>query len=152
MKYADIILPLAIANTYTFGVPIEFQEKIKIGMRVEVQFGKRKIYSGLVMKLHNQKPEVYDVKPIRSIIDENPIVNESHIAFWQWIATYYMCNLGDVMNAALPSFLKMESETYVVMNDELNFDEYELSDDEFMVMQALQIRKEQKERFTNESK
>ena len=113
MKYADVILPLAVANTYTFGIPIEFQNTIQIGIRVEVQFGKRKIYSGIVMKIHNNKPEVYEVKPIRSIIDNTPIVNEEQISFWQWVASYYMCSLGEVMNAALPAFMKMESETYI---------------------------------------
>jgi primosomal protein N' (replication factor Y) len=146
MKYADVILPLAVANTYTFGVPFELQSKIQVGCRVEVQFGKRKIYSGIVQSVHNRKPELYEVKPIRSILDENPLVTEQQIQYWQWIASYYMCTIGEVMSAALPSYLKLESETFVILNDEVNIDDYELSDDEFMVLQALQIRMEKQRR------
>jgi primosomal protein N' (replication factor Y) (superfamily II helicase) len=145
MKYADVILPLAVANTYTFGVPFELQSNIRVGCRVEVQFGKRKIYSGIVQALHDNKPDVYEVKPIRSLLDEGPMVTEKQIQYWQWIASYYMCTVGEVMSAALPSYLKLESETYVVLNDDVNIDEHELTDDEFMVLQALQLRKEKKE-------
>jgi primosomal protein N' (replication factor Y) len=119
MKYADVILPLAVANTYTFGIPIELQTSIQIGCRVEVQFGKRKIYSGIVHRLHDHTPELYEVKPIRSLLDETPIVTTAQIQFWQWMATYYMCTLGEVMSAALPSFMKLESETYLVMNEDV---------------------------------
>jgi primosomal protein N' (replication factor Y) len=114
--------------------------------RVEVQFGKRKIYSGIVHRIHDNKPEVYEVKPIRSLLDEGPIVTEAQIKYWQWIASYYMCTIGEVMSAALPSYMKLESETYLVLNDDVNIDEHQLTDDEFMVLQALQIRKEKKEK------
>lgn len=146
MKYADVILPLAVANTYTFGVPLELQTLLQVGCRVEVQFGKRKIYSGIVHRIHDNKPEVYEVKPIRSLLDEGPIVTEAQIKYWQWIASYYMCTIGEVMSAALPSYMKLESETYLVLNDDVNIDEHQLTDDEFMVLQALQIRKEKKEK------
>ena len=146
MMYADVILALALANTYTFGVPLELQSTIQVGCRVEVQFGKRKIYSGIVHHLHDHKPDLYEVKPIRSLLDEKPMVTETQIRYWQWIASYYMCTVGEVMSAALPSFLKLESETYLVLNDDVNIDDYELTDDEFMVLQALQLRKEKKEK------
>ncbi len=146
MMYADVILPLAVANTYTFGVPLELQSTIQVGCRVEVQFGKRKIYSGIVHHLHDHKPDLYEVKPIRSLLDDKPMVTETQIRYWQWIASYYMCTVGEVMSAALPSFLKLESETYLVLNDDVNIDDYELTDDEFMVLQALQLRKEKKEK------
>lgn len=146
MKYADVILPLAIAHTYTFGVPIDMQGQVQIGSRVEVQFGKRKIYSGIVFRLHDQQPEVYEVKPIRSLLDENPVVTEMQIKFWEWIASYYMCSLGEVMNAALPAYMKLESETYITLNENVDLEHAELSDDEFLVIQALQIRKERQEK------
>lgn len=146
MKYADIILPLAVANTYTFGVPLELQSMVKIGCRVEVQFGKRKIYSGIIHHLHDHKPELYEVKPIRSLLDKEPIVTETQIKYWQWMASYYMCTIGEVMSAALPSYLKLESETYLAMNDDVPIEEHDLSDDEFMVLQALQIRMEKQGR------
>lgn len=151
MKFADVILPLALAKTYTFGIPIELQNEIQIGCRVEVPFGKRKIYSGIVCNLHDEKPDHYEVKPIKSLIDKSPIVSAAQINFWKWIASYYMCTLGDVMNASLPSFLKLESSTYIVMNDDVNIDEHELTDDEFMVLQALQIRKEKQEHKKKQS-
>lgn len=152
MKYADVILPLAVANTYTFGIPIELQASIQIGCRVEVQFGKRKIYSGIVHRLHDHTPELYEVKPIRSLLDETPIVTTAQIQFWQWMATYYMCTLGEVMSAALPSFMKLESETYLVMNEDVFLDEVELTDDEYMVMQALEVRKEKQLKQTSKNK
>jgi len=144
MLFADVILPLALERNYTFGVPIDMQDKIKIGCRVEVQFGKRKVYSGIVKKLHDHKPDVYDVKPIRTLLDREPIVTEAQIKFWEWMASYYMCTEGEVMNASLPSHLKLVSETFVVINEDINIDEQDLTDDEFMVMQALEIKRSQK--------
>jgi primosomal protein N' (replication factor Y) len=144
VKYADVILPLAVPLTYTFGVPVELQSKIAIGCRVEVQFGKRKIYSGLVKNLHNHKPDVYEVKPIRGILDIEPIATADQLKFWEWVASYYACTEGEVMNAALPSFLKLVSETCVVINDDIVIDELNLTDEEFMVLQALDIKRENK--------
>lgn len=146
MKYADVILPLSIQRNYTFGVPVEMQHKVKIGCRVEVQFGARKIYSGIIKNLHNNKPEVYEVKPIRSLLDDEPMVTQSQLTFWEWLASYYMCSEGEVMNAALPAHFKLVSETFVIINDDINMDEYELTDDEFMVMQALEIIRTKKEK------
>lgn len=141
MKFADVILPLALPQNYTFGVPLEMQGTIQVGCRVEVQFGKRKIYSAIVKEIHNRQPEAYIVKPIRSLLDTQPIVTPQQIQYWQWIAEYYMCTLGEVMSAALPSFMKLESETYIVLNEEQEVEHDSLSDDEFMVLQALQIHK-----------
>lgn len=142
MKYADVILPLALPQNYTFGVPLEMQDTIQVGCRVEVQFGKRKIYSAIVKELHNRKPEAYIVKPIRSLLDTQPIVTPQQIQYWQWIAEYYMCTLGEVMSAALPSFMKLESETYIALNEEIEIEHDQLTDDEFIVLQALQIHGE----------
>lgn len=146
MLYAEIILPLSLEKNYTFGVPLEFQQHIQIGMRVEVQFGKKRIYSGVVKSLHSNKPDMYDIKPIRSILDEEPLVTEQQLAIWQWIAAYYSCTEGDVMKASLPSYLKLESETFISIADELDINELDLSDDEYMVLQALQVRKEELEK------
>jgi len=144
MLFADVILPLTLERTYTFGVPLELQESIKPGCRVEVQFGQRKIYSGIVKKLHSHKPEQYVVKPIRTLLDEEPIVTETQIKFWEWLASYYMCTEGEVMNAALPSHLKLVSETYIVLNEDAEIDAKELSDDEYLLIEALEIRRQQK--------
>jgi primosomal protein N' (replication factor Y) len=140
--YADIILPLALERNYTFGVPVEFQDTVKVGCRVEVQFGAKRVYSGLVKRLHQNKPESYTVKPIRTLLDPQPLVTEQQLEFWEWLASYYGCTEGEVMNAALPSFLKLESETFVRLNEEVVIDEQEVTDDEFIILQALEIHQE----------
>jgi primosomal protein N' (replication factor Y) (superfamily II helicase) len=137
MKYANIILPFYMADYYTYGVPIDMQDDIKIGMRVEVQFGKSKIYSGVVFELHNNKPETYIIKPILSIVDTEPILQPIHLKFWKWISSYYMCKLGEVMNATLPAFLKLNSETVFVVNNELPINEMQLNDAETIIINSL---------------
>src|ERR1700744_5982234 len=98
--YADIILPLNLPQMLTYGVPQEMQELLQVGMRVEVSLGRNKQYSGIVARLHNDKPEAYVVKPIRNIIDEEPVVNARQLQFWQWVGQYYMAAPGEVMQAA----------------------------------------------------
>lgn len=144
MQFADIILPLALERNYTFGIPLELQGKVQVGCRVEVQFGKRKIYSGIVKRIHDQKPDLYEVKPIRSLLDEEPVVTQSQLKFWEWIASYYVCTEGEVMNAALPAYLKLESETYVVLRDDVELDKTTLTDDEYLVLEALEVRRQKK--------
>src|SRR5688572_8783184 len=105
-RFADIILPLNLPKVLTYGILHEMQGLVQAGMRVEVSLGRNKLYSGIVERVHNDKPEAYEVKPIRNIIDEVPIVNETQLKFWQWIGQYYMAAPGEVMQAALPSHLK----------------------------------------------
>ncbi len=142
MKYADVILPLALPQSYTYGVPLSLQGLVQVGCRVEVQFGKRKVYSGIVKRLHDDKPQVYEVKPIRTLLDSTPVVTAQQLAFWSWMASYYACTEGEVMNAALPAHLKLESETMVVLNEDADPDVAGLSDDEFLLIQALQVKRE----------
>ncbi|NVK28317.1 MAG: primosomal protein N' [Flavobacteriia bacterium] len=134
--YADVILPLALNQTFTYGVPVEWEGKVERGYRVLVQFGQRKIYAGIVWRVHTEQPG-YEVKPIFEIEDEIPIVTELQLEYWRWLAEYYMCSMGEVMNAALPAAFKMQSETKVSRNPELEFDESELKDDEFQVYELL---------------
>jgi primosomal protein N' (replication factor Y) (superfamily II helicase) len=140
-SFIEVILPLPVGATFTYGVPIEYQSDIRKGMRVEVPFGK-KLYAGIVAGLHNNKPEEYTTHPIRSIIDVAPIVNEIELTFWQWIAQYYMCALGDVMNAVLPAYLKLSSETGIIRNEYAIINDADLNDAEYMIMEALQLRAE----------
>lgn len=140
--YADILLPLPLKATFTYGVPIEWQDKIKVGQRVEVSFGKRKMYSGIIKKVHDKKPEGYTIKPIKNIIDEVPIVTTTQLELWAWMADYYMCAEGEVMNAALPAYLKLESEQLVTLHPEAEIDERELSDEEFILIEALKSKME----------
>ena len=139
--FADIILPLNLPQVLTYGVPHEMHELLRPGMRVEVTLGKNKQYSGIVERLHNEKPEAYMVKPIRAIIDEEPVINEQQLQFWQWIGQYYMAAPGEVMQAALPAHLKLMGETrleWIGSED----DETALSDHAFVAARALRTRKE----------
>ena len=107
MMYAEIIIPLALPKNYTWMIPENFQSDIMIGMRVEVMLGANKRYAGIVKKITNQKPPAFDPKPIVGLLDEQPIVYESQLKLWEWMAEYYMCSEGEVMQAAVPSHLKI---------------------------------------------
>ncbi|MEO6831857.1 MAG: DEAD/DEAH box helicase, partial [Chitinophagaceae bacterium] len=110
-RYADIILPLALPQVLTYGVPVEYQDVIQPGLRAEVSLGKNKQYAGIVARIHDERPEAYEVKPIRALLDEIPVVNAIQLQFWKWIAEYYVAAPGEVMQAALPAHLKLSSET-----------------------------------------
>ncbi len=109
--YAEIIIPLAMKGTFTYEIPDNTVGLAKPGMRALVQFGKKKLYSGIIHEIHQNKPEHFIPKPIISFLDEKPLVNPIQLQFWDWISSYYMCTVGEVMNAALPSGLKLQSET-----------------------------------------
>ncbi|NDP26935.1 MAG: primosomal protein N' [Flavobacterium sp.] len=138
MHFVEVILPLSLAKTFTYSVSEAECNYIKKGMRVAVPFGKSKIYTALVIEIHENKPALYDAKEIHQILDEKPIVTEIQIAHWQWIASYYMCAIGDVYRGAMPSALLLESETIISQKQDSFVDESLLSDDEFLVYQALQ--------------
>ena len=108
MTYADIILPLPLEGYFTYAVPAELQDKVQFGMRVLVPFGAKKHYIGIVASLHDKKPEGFEVKPLEQVLDDYPILLESQLRLWKWIADYYMSPIGEVFKAALPSGLKAE--------------------------------------------
>lgn len=114
--FADIILPLPLKAIYTYRVPMELNDAIIRGQRVVVQFGPRKIYTGIVYHIHETSPQATSIKYILSILDDRPIVLDSQLTLWEWIANYYMCSIGEVMQAALPSAFKLTSETSVLLN------------------------------------
>jgi primosomal protein N' (replication factor Y) len=136
--FADVILPLSLAKTFTYSISEAEYHYIKKGMRVAVPFGKSKIYTALVVSTHQNQPTLYDAKEIHQILDQHPIVTEIQIAHWQWIASYYMCAIGDVYRGAMPSALLLESETVISQKTAVFVDESELSDEEFLIFQALQ--------------
>ncbi|PIF62479.1 MULTISPECIES: primosomal protein N' [unclassified Flavobacterium] len=138
MHFVEVILPLSLAKTFTYSVSEAEFHYIKIGMRLAVPFGKSKIYTALVIEIHQNKPTLYEAKEIHQILDEKPIVTEIQIAHWQWIASYYMCAIGDVYRGAMPSALLLESETIISQKTDLVIDASLLSDDEFLVYEALQ--------------
>nr|WP_314839680.1 primosomal protein N' [uncultured Flavobacterium sp.] len=138
MFFVEVILPLSLAKTFTYAVTeVEFHF-LKKGMRVAVPFGKSKVYTALVVETHQNKPSFYEAKEISQILDETPIVTEIQIQHWQWIASYYMCAIGDVYRGALPSALLLESETVISQKSNSFVDSSQLSDEEFLVYEALQ--------------
>ena len=138
MYFVEVILPLALAKTFTYSISEAEYEYIQKGMRIAVPFGKSKIYTALAIDLHQNKPTLYEAKEIHQILDEKPIVTENQIKHWQWIASYYMCAIGDVYRGALPSALLLENETIITQRTGGFIDESLLSDDEFLIYQALQ--------------
>ncbi len=138
--FVDVIMPLALPKTYTYRVPHELAEFISVGVRVVVQFGKSKLYSALVLNVHDQAPADYQAKYIDSVLDDAPVVNAKQFRLWQWISDYYMCTLGEVMNAALPAGLKLNSETHIVLHPDFQNDTANLTDKEFLVTDALQLQ------------
>ena len=140
--FADIILPLALPKrTYTYSIPESVRTLIQPGVRVEVQFGRSKLYSGLVARVHTEVPG-YQVKPIISVLDEVTVVTPQQLALWDWIADYYCCTLGEVMSAALPGHLKLTSETKLVFSNIFGDDFSTLDSDEYLITEALQIQQE----------
>jgi primosomal protein N' (replication factor Y) len=142
--YAEIIIPLALPKNYTWFVPDHLLASVKVGCRVEVNLGKNKKYAGIVKRLHNEKPELFDPKEILNVLDAEPVIYEQQLHLWEWMAHYYMCSEGEVMAAALPSHFKLSSETILVFNDEYGEDFSELDHDEYLVAEALLIKKELK--------
>lgn len=140
--YVNVVLPIAIPNTFTYFVPMEMMETVQFGMRVEVEFGKKKRYAAMVVELHDQAPENYDPKPLLSIIDELPIISPQQYQLWEWMADYYACSIGEIMNAALPGNLRLSSETIVTLSPIYDPGYQGLSDSEFIVCEALANQKE----------
>jgi primosomal protein N' (replication factor Y) len=142
--FADVIIPLALPRNYTWSVPPALEAAVQPGCRVEVNLGKNKKYAGIVKRLHHQKPEFFEAKDILNVLDAEPIVYPQQLELWEWIADYYMCSEGEVMAAALPSHFKLSSETVIVYNEEFGDDFSDLDHDEFLVAEALLIKKELK--------
>lgn len=140
--FIEVILPLAIPKTYTYRVPVEMTSAVSIGKRVVVQFGKSKIYTAIIYHLTEIAPIHYEAKYIIDVLDDEPIVNEFQLKLWKWMSDYYLCHIGEVMQAALPSALKLASETRIILNPSTDFDKTELSDKEFLILDALEIQSE----------
>lgn len=137
-RFADVILPLPLYRYFTYRIPSEMQGRLRQGHRVVVSFGRSKFYTAIVASLHDTEPQGYEVKEIVTLLDEEPIVLRTQLSFWQWIAEYYLCSVGDVYKAALPSGLKLESETSLTINNDFEEDaEDRLNEREVVLMQAL---------------
>jgi primosomal protein N' (replication factor Y) len=140
--YVDVILPLALPDLFTYGVPGHLAEKVFPGQRVVVQFGKQKVYAALVAEVHSKAPTAYQVKQVLEIVDDAPVITPAQLKFWKWIADYYLCTLGEVMAAALPSALRLQSETKIVRNPLQEVDTSLFTDREYLVYEALELKPE----------
>lgn len=122
-RFVDVIVPLPIAGQYTYSLPAEMEEMIQVGCRVVVPFGRKKFYTAIVTNVHYAAPEGYETKDISEVLDASPILLPGQFEFWQWLAAYYLCTLGDVYKAAIPSGMKLESETLVEYNPDFEASE-----------------------------
>lgn len=141
--WVEVILPLAIPKTYTYSVPEKLIKKVEPGCRAEVVFGKNKKYAGIIKSISKEKP-AYDTKQILNVIDDEPVIYPEQLQFWKWISEYYMCSEGEVMAAALPTHLKLSSEAILIYNEEYGEDFSALDDEEYLLAEALLIKKELK--------
>ncbi|OQD43432.1 primosomal protein N' [Croceivirga radicis] len=135
--FLDVILPIPVERLFTYSITEEEAKFLKKGMRVAVPFGKAKIYTALAYSVHNNKPTAYEAKEIEAILDEAPVVTQQQLEHWQWISSYYMCTLGEVVRSGLPSGLLLESETLILPKQIENLEDTLLDDDEFLVVEAL---------------
>lgn len=136
--FVDVVIPFSLPQLFTYRVPRSMNNQVQERVRVVVQFGKSKMYSALVAKVHTSAPQNYEAKYIESVLDSEPIVLDFQLKFWQWIAQYYMCSLGEVMNTALPSGFKLNSETILHIHPAFDGDFRALNDKEYVVAEALQ--------------
>jgi primosomal protein N' (replication factor Y) len=125
--FADVLLPVPMRQVFTYRVPLEFNMHMRSGIRVLVPFGKNKLLTGLITNVHDSVPQNYQAKYIDTILDEQPIITGKQLAFWDWISTYYMAPIGDVMNAALPANFKLASEAKFCIHPDAPLQKPELS-------------------------
>ncbi len=142
--YIDVVLPLAVPQLFTYAVPPGMEASVVPGKRVVVHF-RNKLYTALVKQVHRTHPVQYEPKVMETVLDEAPVVNEKQLRFWEWMAEYYLCTLGEVMNAALPSGLKLSSETRLIPGENISAAEGQapegsLFDDEYFVLEALRSK------------
>ena len=139
LYYADVILPLALDRPYTYAVEKQDFLFLKPGFRVAVSFGKSKVYTGVIIKLHNLQPQRYTPKFIEFILEDSPSISKRQLELWQWISEYYHCKLGEVMRAAFPATFLLESET-VIVKKEFEDDKSKITDEEYLVYEALEYK------------
>ncbi len=137
--FVEVLLPVPIHKLFTYRVPQSLQESVQVGQRVIVQFGERKILTGVIGKLHNQPPKEYEAKYILELLDEEPVLTPIQFKFFEWLAAYYCCTPGEVLNAALPAGLKLSSESVVQLHPAFDWNStlFEFSDKEEMLLKKL---------------
>ena len=138
--FIDVLLPLPLPRAFTYWVNETEYDFLSPGFRVGVPFGKNKLYTGLVYKKHRVAPQAYTPKTIEVILEDYPIVTLKQFQFWEWMSDYYRCSMGSILRAALPSAFLLTSETFVSRVNEIEIDWDELSDEAFLVLEALEQR------------
>lgn len=136
--YADILLPLPLERNYTYALPRELREGLRRGCRVAVPFGSAKLYTGLVLGLHQEPPAAYEAKEVYRLLDTEPLVTPEQLRHWEWVAQYYMCTLGEVFRSAVPSVFLLQSETRIKPGEQPPVDADALDDEAYLVMEALE--------------
>ena len=141
LTVVDVLLPIAVPVVYTWSVPPHLVDQIFIGCRVDVNLGTKKRYAGLVKKIYKSSESSSRYKPILQVLDEDPIVSSTHLKFWDWVASYYVCTQGEVMAAALPANFRLSSEAELIWNEQAPTDFTHLNADQYLVAEALLLRK-----------
>ncbi|MEO7175989.1 MAG: primosomal protein N' [Saprospiraceae bacterium] len=136
----EVLLPIPLPQYFSYAVPADLKSKIQIGIRVEVPFGKSKLYSGLVVGINQQSVHAHPLKEILSVLDDKPIIYPTQLKFWEWMASYYCCTMGEIMQAALPAGLKLDSELRIQPSPNIEEAIPHLDDQEYMIAEALQIQ------------
>ena len=138
LNFIDVILPLALPKTYTYSLAKDEAATLRPGFRVAVPFGKQKIYTAVVKRVHQVAPQTYEPKSIVMILDDAPVITPDQLKFWEWISEYYMCSQGEVLRASLPAALLIESQSSIVKCEATQEQLDSLSDSQFLIYEALQ--------------
>lgn len=136
--FVEAIVPLRLNKNLTYRIPEFLNDEIAVGKRITIPIGKSKIYTGIIYKISTKPPLLYEAKYIIDVIDDEPIINKDDIHLWEWIANYYLCTLGEVMRQALPAGLKLEGESYLIMNPHYDGEDIDLHDKELIIISHLQ--------------
>lgn len=137
--FVNVILPIPLERLFTYRISKDEADRISPGMRIAVPFGKSKIYTAIAHKVHQNPPAAYEAKEIHQILDDTPVITNTQLQHWQWLASYYMCTLGEVVRSALPNALLLESETLIEPFNK-DYEESDLTDNEFLVLEALRYQ------------
>ena len=137
-QFVEVILPLPLAGTFTYRVPRTLEQEVQIGKRVTIPFGRRKLYTGIIHQIHDRPPTNYQAKYVDDLLDDEPVIFDDQLDFWNWMRQYYMCHLGDVMNAAIPSGLKLSSESRLTIHPDYDGSLDDLEPEEMDILEALQ--------------
>lgn len=138
--FAEILLPLAVPNSFTYRIPKNMEDYVHLGLRVVVPFGKHKLLTGIVISIHEKPPTAYQAKYIDSLLDDEAVVTQQQLQFWEWMAGYYLCNRGDILLAALPAGLRLASESKYIMNPAFDGDVSRFSERESTLLDVLTKR------------